>query len=229
MMHKAWSSIEEVPYCFSRSSIKFQGHIALEIVEFETAKERCPIVFQDHPSNFKVTRDKTSPILTQIGRFGLQAGRSFQIPQICLVLGHPSNFKVTQAEKSTIWIQFEITRPVAAIKSLRFALFSWDQAALWMVQSVCLSHIFDYVPIIASSWKFSGVITNDRSDIHAKGQCQKSKVKVTEVNTQLSRFQTITPVWIHIWQWNDAQSLILLRRGALLFFKVIRQIARSHC
>ena len=110
MMHKAWSSIEEVPYCFSRSSIKFQGHIALEIVEFdsnwafpdcnsslnstmamkcctklETAKKRCPIVFQGHPSNFKVTRDKTSQILTQIGRFGLQAGRSFQIPQICLV------------------------------------------------------------------------------------------------------------------------------------------------
>ena len=26
MMHKAWSSIEEVPYCFPRSSIKFQGH-----------------------------------------------------------------------------------------------------------------------------------------------------------------------------------------------------------
>ena len=94
MMHKAWSSIEEVPYCFSRSSVKFQGYTALKIVEFdpnwafpdcnsslnspmamkcctklETAKERCPIVFQDHPSNFKVTRDKTSPILTQIGRF----------------------------------------------------------------------------------------------------------------------------------------------------------------
>ena len=94
MMHKAWSSIEEVPYCFSRSSVKFQGHIALKIVEFdsnwafpdcnsslnspmamkcctklETAKNICPIVFQGHPSNFKVTRDKTSPILTQIGRF----------------------------------------------------------------------------------------------------------------------------------------------------------------
>ena len=37
--------------------------------KFETAKERCPIVFQGHPSNFKVTQDKTSPILTQIGRF----------------------------------------------------------------------------------------------------------------------------------------------------------------
>ena len=37
--------------------------------KLETTKERCPIVFQGHPSNFKVTRDKTSPILTQIGRF----------------------------------------------------------------------------------------------------------------------------------------------------------------
>ena len=94
MMHRAWNSIVEVPYCFSRSYVKFQGHTALKIVEFdpnwafpdcnsslnspmamkcctklETAKERCPIVFQGHPSNFKVTRDKTSPILTQIGRF----------------------------------------------------------------------------------------------------------------------------------------------------------------
>ena len=148
MMHRAWSGIEEVPYCFSRSYVKlqghtalkvvdfdpnwafpdcnsslespmatkwctklevalkrcpivfqghpsnFQGHIALKIIEFdwnwafpdcnsslnslmgmkcctklETAKKRCPIVFQGHPSNFKVTRDKTSPIVTQIGRF----------------------------------------------------------------------------------------------------------------------------------------------------------------
>ena len=37
--------------------------------KLETSTERCPIVFQGHPSNFKVTRDKTSPILTQIGRF----------------------------------------------------------------------------------------------------------------------------------------------------------------
>ena len=94
MIHKAWSSIEEVPYCFAKSSFQFQGRAALKIVEFdpdcafpdcnsslnspmamkcctklETAKERCPIVFQGHPSNFKVTRYKTSPILTRIGRF----------------------------------------------------------------------------------------------------------------------------------------------------------------
>ena len=56
----------------------------------------------------------------------------------------------------------------------------------------------------------------------------RSKVKVTEVTTQLNGFLTATPVWIHIWWWNDAYSLIMLRRGALLFFKVIRQISRSH-
>ena len=111
MMHKARSSIVEVPYCFIRSYVKFQGRTALKIVEFdpncpfpdcysslnspmamkcctklETAKERCPIVFQGHPSNFKVTRYKTSPIF------------------------YPN------------WA-FPDYRPVAAFKSLRFALF----------------------------------------------------------------------------------------------------------
>ena len=94
MMHRAWSGVEEVPYCFSRSYVKLQGHTALKIIDLDpnwafsdcnsslnapiamkcctklgTAKKRCPIVFQGHPSNFKVTWDKTSPILTQIGRF----------------------------------------------------------------------------------------------------------------------------------------------------------------
>ena len=76
--------------------------------------------------------------------------------------------------------------------------------------------------------KFSGFITNDQRMVHAKDPGQRSKVKVTEVTTQLNRFRTVTPVWIHIWWWNDAYSLMLLRRGALLFFKVIRQISRSH-
>ena len=55
----------------------------------------------------------------------------------------------------------------------------------------------------------------------------KSEVKV-KVMTSFSRFWTETPVWIYIWWWDDAQSLMLLRKGALLFFKVIRQISRSH-
>ena len=35
VMHKAWCSIEEVPYCFSRSSIKFQVHTEQKIVNFD--------------------------------------------------------------------------------------------------------------------------------------------------------------------------------------------------
>ena len=42
--------------------------------------------------------------------------------------------------------------------------------------------------------KFSGVITNDRNDVHAKGQGHRSKVKVTEVTTQLNGFRTVTLV-----------------------------------
>ena len=120
-------------------------------------------------------------------------------------------------------------------------LFSCDQAALQMVFSVCLSVRPSVCPSVCPSvtpfWlcshhsiitKFSGVITSDRSDVHAKGQGQRSKVKVTEVTTPLYRFRTVTPVWIHVWWCNDAYSLIMLRRGALLFFKVICQISRSH-
>ena len=134
MMHKAWSSKEEVPYLFSRSYVELQGSTAKTIVDFdpnwafpecysslnspmatmwctklEVALQRCSIVFQGHTSNYKVTRRKISSILTQIGRF-----------------------------------------------------------------------------------------------------------------------RTVTPVWIHKWLLNDAQSLKERWRGALLFFKVIRQISRSH-
>ena len=99
--------------------------------------------------------------------------------------------------------------------------------------SVCPSVRLSVTPFSPCShhriiMKFSGVITMVKSDVHAKGQGQRSKVKVTEVNTQLRRFRTLTPIWIHIWLWNDAYSLMMLRRGALLFLKVIRQISRSH-
>ena len=125
--------------------------------------------------------------------------------------------------------------------STYFNIFSCDQAAIWLVQSirpsVCLSVrlsvCLSVTPFSPCShhriiMKFSGDITMVRSDVHAKGQGQRSKVKVTEVNTHLSRFRTLTPVWIHIWQWNHAHSWKQHRRGALLFFKVIRQISRSH-
>ena len=69
-------------------------------------------------------------------------------------------------------------------------IFSCDHAALRTLLSVrpfvtpfsqCSCH-----RIII---KFSGVITIDKSDVHAKGQGQRSNVKVTEVKTNFA------PVW----------------------------------
>ena len=93
----------------------------------------------------------------------------------------------------------------------------------WFSPSVC--------PSVTPFWlcshhriimKFSGVITNARSDNCAKGRGQRSKVKVTEVTTQLNRFRTVTPV-SHMMM-NDAYSLIMLRRGALLFLAATKQL-----
>ena len=72
--------------------------------------------------------------------------------------------------------------------------FSCDQAALWMVfsvrLSVCLSVRLSVTPFWLCShhriiMKFSGVITTDQGNVHAKGQGQRSKVKVTEVTIQI--------------------------------------------
>ena len=73
-------------------------------------------------------------------------------------------------------------------------IFSCDQAALWMVFSVRLSVCPSVCPSVTPFWlcyhhriimKFSGVITLDQGKVHAKGQGQRSKVKVTEVTTQI--------------------------------------------
>ena len=61
--------------------------------KLETIKERCPIVFQGHPSNFKVTREKISTILTQIVRFRTK-GRS--------QLSNPSDLPCYLTSSSTI-------------------------------------------------------------------------------------------------------------------------------
>ena len=114
---------------------------------------------------------------------------------------------------------------------LKKLLSVFVSVSVFLSASVCLS-----VPVTPFSlcsrhgiiMKFLGVTPNDRSDVYAKVQGQRSKVKVTEVKTQTSRFGTITSVWFHIWWWNYIQSLILFRSGALLIFKVICQISRSH-
>ena len=95
-------------------------------------------------------------------------------------------------------------------------IFSCDQAALRTVQSVrlsvCLLHLFHYVPIIVSSWNFQELLPYHwqtwcpckRSRSEVKGQGHRGKK--TSNLTQIGRFRTVTPVWIHQWWWNDEQS-----------------------
>ena len=56
--------------------------------------------------------------------------------------------------------------------------------------------------------KFSGVITNDKGDVHAKGQCQMPKVKVTEVKGPFSRHRAII--------WTNAGILLIETLGTNL-------------
>ena len=61
--------------------------------------------------------------------------------------------------------------------------------------SVCLSVTpFSLCSCHRIIMTFSEVITIDRSDVHPKEQGQRSKIKVTEVMTPLSRFRTVTQV-----------------------------------
>ena len=118
----------------------------------------------------------------------------------------------------------------------REVIFSCDQAAIWQVQyvrlsvrpSVCLSVCHTFFTMFPSSYHHAIFRSYYQWQKWRPCKRSRSKVKVTEVNTQLNSLRTVTPVWIHIWWWNDAYSLMMLKRGALLFFKVIRQISRWH-
>ena len=111
-----------------------------------------------------------------------------------------------------------------------YYVLSCDQAALRTLisirLSVCLSvrpsvrlsQLFDNAPVIVSSRKFQELLplTDVISMQKVKVRDQKSRSQRSW--DQFSRFETVTRVWIHIWWWNDAKSLMLLKRGALLFF-----------
>ena len=81
---------------------------------------------------------------------------------------------------------------LAVTKQERFSPFVCLSVCLFVHLSVCLSVTpFSQCFCHRIIMKFS-VITNDKSDVHGKGQ--RSKVKVPEVKTQLSSFRTVTPV-----------------------------------
>ena len=82
-----------------------------------------------------------------------------------------------------------------------------------------LSHIFhcSHHGIIM---KFPGVISYDQGKVHANGQMSRSQRSQPNLTVSGPKLQFEFT--------NDVLSLMTLRRGALLFVKVIRQISSTH-
>ena len=132
----------------------------------------------------------------------------------------PGEFPGTKASDAELWCFSAATKQ----------LYEWfsPSVRLSVCPSVCPSVCHTFLTMFPSSYHHEIFRSYYQWQKWRPCKRSRSKVKVTEVTTQLHCFRTVTPVWIHIWWWDDAYSLIMLRRGALLFFKVIRQISRSH-
>ena len=105
---------------------------------------------------------------------------------------------------SVLWVMGQINHDKCVsfelLGQVRHFLAATKQLYEWFSLSVRLSVCLSVTPFWLCSYdhriimEFSGVITNDHGKGHAKCQDQRSKVKVTEVTTQLNRFRTVTPV-----------------------------------
>ena len=91
--------------------------------------------------------------------------------------------------------------PITYIRSCQVTFNNWNMKIITLSNTDC-------------GFLNSGVITLDKSDVHAIGKDQRSKIKVTEVKTQLSRFRPLTTVWIH--------GCLIVFQGHPSNFKVIR-------
>ena len=151
-MHKAWWCLEEVPYCF-----------------------------QGHPSNFKVTWLKKLSILTQIGHFWTVTqvwihwwiwndAQSLMKYRRCALLFWGVIHQISRSHRLKNR-RFEsnlskITRPVAAIKSLRFALFIvnlftsrfWSN---WLKMITLPWNLWNHHSIHTSDYKLSKSTSDD--------------------------------------------------------------------
>ena len=112
MMHRAWSSIVEVPYCFSSSYVKFQGHTALKIVEFDPnwAFPECNSSLNSPKARKCCTKLETAKEMP------------YCFPRSSIKFQGHTVQSITDFDLN--WA-FPDYRPVAAFISLRFALFSY--------------------------------------------------------------------------------------------------------
>ena len=110
MMPKAWSSIVEVPYCFSRSYVKFQGHTALKIVEFDPNWAFLDSIQFEFTDGYEMLHKA----------WNSKGEVPYCFPRSSIKFQGHTGQNITDFDPN--WA-FPDYRPVAAFKSLRFALF----------------------------------------------------------------------------------------------------------
>ena len=152
LRNDCWGSKEEVPYCFSRSSIKFLGHTDRKIDDFDPnwALPDCnPNLNSQMKWHSKVPCCFSRSYVKFQGRTGWQIDdlspiwafpeynsklilgllwndtHSFKQHGSCSLLFLEVEIQGHTGWKS-IWISFEITRLVTAIKPLKFALLLYQ-------------------------------------------------------------------------------------------------------
>ena len=87
----------------------------------------------------------------------------------------------SMAQSPPIWFATPLAiRMITVFGVFDKYVFSWEQAALWMVYSVRLSHLFHYIPIIASSWNFHDY------QWPGWGPCKKSRSQGSKPNFSVS-------------------------------------------
>ena len=106
-------------------------------IKLDVVWERSTIIFQGHPSNFKVTQLKNCRFWPKLGRFQtvtpvwihqwlLNDAQSLKCPIV--FQGHPSNFKVTRDKISPILTRIECFRTVTPVWIYRWL---WNMHKAW--------------------------------------------------------------------------------------------------
>ena len=162
--------------------------------KLDVAKKGCPIVFQGHPSNFKVTWLKNLPILTYIGRF-----RTVTPIWIHQWLWNDSQ-SLKQHRRCAI-LFFKVIRQFSMSCGTKIAKFGPNRAFLDCDSSLNIPMALKCCTKLNVVW--SGALLFSMSSIKFQGHAgQKSPIL-----TQIERFRTVTQVWLPRWIWNDTQSL----------------------
>ena len=167
-----------MPYCFWRSSVKFQGQF-LPKLGVSRLKNR-----QFESSLSKITRPVAA---IKSLRFALFLStldvQLHEIHEICMLLNYHfwswSSIFLAATKQLYEWFSPSVRLSVRPWSKYAVQLASWQLRSNSPKTSVCLSHLFDYVPIIISSWNFQELLSvtkvTSMQKVMVRGQRSRSR------------------------------------------------------